>query len=436
MGSQVVDVDNPSPEPALGGRSVAGSVSGGSNHSTRRTPPNCARCRNHKIKVPLQAHKRYCPYKECACKDCTLTKERQRIMAEQTARRRAMFQDEQRELKLKKDQDRRIELGQFPLPTLPSASQQCIHPTSMKGSSEMETSDCKCNACMIYKNRQQLIALQSEIRKGYEERLARGESVSSSSLPPSTPGSCIDVENFNPTSSGDEDNSSHFTGGTSSPRSSKITVIPSKPSNNVYASNGIRSPVIENNNNGIIENGESGEGVHDDIIWTCIGSVLKEFEFNVDSYSLLFIIMKHFTCDVDKICDMIRSARMKIQCYQAVSTSPNFGFVLPPVVDSSSREYVNNCTHQDSLVKTSYKYPKKKLGTRVKTEGKVQLRSNRPIEFSIEWLQRSSDQQIKESPPSSPTPPATPGPIDLSCKMSPPYAGPDDWSSSNMMRHN
>ncbi|KAL1461923.1 hypothetical protein WDU94_013785 [Cyamophila willieti] len=243
MGTQVVDVDNSSPEP-LG-------ASGGSNHSTRRTPPNCARCRNHKIKVPLQAHKRYCPYKECACKDCILTKERQRIMAEQTARRRAMFQDEQRELKFKKDQERRVA-------TLP-LSPQCnnLNP-STKGSCEsiIENSDCKCNACMIYKNRQQLIALQSEIRKGYEERIARGESISSCSLPPSTPGSCIDVENFNTTSSGDEDNSSQFTGGTSSPRSSKIpSVIPGKPSNNVNASNGIRSPVVENNNNGLMENG-------------------------------------------------------------------------------------------------------------------------------------------------------------------------------------
>ncbi|KAL1461922.1 hypothetical protein WDU94_013784 [Cyamophila willieti] len=87
----------------------------------------------------------------------------------------------------------------------------------------------------------------------------------------------------------------------------------------------------------------------------------------------------------------LSTARMKIQCYQTVSTCPNFGFVLPPVVDSSSTEYVTTTT-QESLVKTSYKYPKKKtpIGTRVKTEGKVQL-SNRPIEFSIEWLQRDMD---------------------------------------------
>lgn len=63
---------------------------------TTRMTAECARCRNHGFRNLLKGHKMYCEFRYCSCDKCRLTVNLRKIMATQTAMRRAQAQDEAR----------------------------------------------------------------------------------------------------------------------------------------------------------------------------------------------------------------------------------------------------------------------------------------------------------------------------------------------------
>ncbi|XP_025200579.1 uncharacterized protein LOC112598365 [Melanaphis sacchari] len=99
----------------------------------------CTNCKNHGLRKVWKKHKRYCKYRDCPCPKCMKTAATRKNCAEQTAKRRARQEDEQREQELQLNPSNFLD--ERPIPYQPDANTlQSCNRRNMSESSQVARS--------------------------------------------------------------------------------------------------------------------------------------------------------------------------------------------------------------------------------------------------------------------------------------------------------
>lgn len=100
----------------------------------------CTNCKNHGLRKVWKKHKRYCKYRDCPCAKCMKTAATRKNCAEQTAKRRARQEDEQREQELQLNPANFLEERSVPYPGPAADAAASVSTGLMSGSTTKASS--------------------------------------------------------------------------------------------------------------------------------------------------------------------------------------------------------------------------------------------------------------------------------------------------------